>query len=330
MIDKKKTQTPPLILAPMAGFTDHPFRLMCRRFGADYAVSEMISAKAMTFGDRKTAELSALPQGDSPCALQIFGHEPESMAQAAAMLASGGFDGCSYGEKPAAIDINMGCPVKKIVTSGDGSALMKDADLCRRIVSAVCEATEPYGVPVTVKIRAGWDERHKNAAEIARACAAGGASAVTVHARTKEQMYAPGIDLDAVKSVRQALPDSVAVVGNGDVSCYEDAVRMLEYTECDGIMIGRAALGDPWIFDEIKAAFEGRDFVAPDTAFRVGAARRFVADIAGVYGEEAGVRMARGRAAHFIKGIRGAAEVRSRLNSARTLEEFDAALDMLL
>lgn len=321
--------TPPLILAPMAGFTDYPFRLLCRRFGADFAVSEMISAKAMTYGDRKTAELSCMPDGDSPCAIQIFGHEPKDMAKAAKMLASGEFEGCRYAKNPVAIDINMGCPVKKIVASGDGSALMKDAGLCREIVSAVCEAVSPFGVPVTVKIRAGWDKSHKNAADIASACAAGGASAVTVHARTKEQMYEPGIDLDAVKSVRLALPDSVAVIGNGDVSCPEDAFRMLEYTGCDGIMIGRAALGDPWIFAEIKSAFQGRALTPPDAAFRINTARQFVADIVNLYGEETGVRMARGRAAHFIKGMRGAAEVRARLNNACTFEEFENALSLL-
>lgn len=320
----------PLILAPMAGFTDHPFRLLCRRHGADWAVSEMISAKAMCFGDRKTALLSQIPAGDAPVALQIFGHEPEAMAKAAKMLAEGSFDGCRYEEKPAFIDINMGCPVKKIVTSGDGSALMQSPETCRKIVSRVYEALSGTGVGVSVKIRAGRNAAEKNAVEIASACAAEGAGVVTVHARTREQMYRPGIDLDIIRDVRRTLPPEVKVVGNGDISSAEDAAKMAEYTGCDALMIGRAALGDPWLFEEIKAAAAGKDFCAPDNAARIETAREFVREIVKLYGEEAGIKLSRGRAAHFIKGMRGAPEVRDLMNRAATLKEFDAALSSLI
>lgn len=320
----------PLILAPMAGFSDSVFRLLCRRWGATAAVTEMISAKAMTFNDTKTKELSALPRGDVPCAVQIFGHEPDVMARAAKMLAEGSFDGCMYEERPAAIDINMGCPVKKIVTSGDGSALMKSPHLCGEIVAAVVKATESSGVPVSVKIRAGWNGETKNAVEVAKACANAGASAVTVHARTREQMYAPGIDLDIIRDVRRALDPSVAVIGNGDIRTGDDAIRMLDYTGCDGLMVGRAALGAPWLFGEIRAALSGESFDPPESRERIEAARSFVRDIVADKGEEIGVREARGRAAHFIKGMRGSAEIRDRLNRAVSLEEFDSALEELM
>ncbi len=320
----------PLILAPMAGFTDSTFRLLCRRWGADAAVTEMISAKAMTFDDTKTKALSALPEGDTPCAVQIFGHEPGSMAAAAKMLAEGSFDGCKYEERPVGIDINMGCPVKKIVTSGDGSALMKTPSLCGEIVSAVTEAVAHTGVSVSVKIRAGWNADTKNAVEVAKICAAAGASAVCVHARTREQMYAPGIDIDIIKAVRDELDISVKVIGNGDISSAEDALHMLEYTGCDGLMIGRAALGAPWLFGEIKAALTGERFREPDKEEKINTAREFVREIVAAKGEEVGVREARGRAAHFIKGMRGSAEIRDKLNRAETLREFDAALETLL
>ena len=320
----------PLILAPMAGFTDSTFRLLCRRWGADAAVTEMISAKAMTFDDTKTKTLSALPSGDSPCAVQIFGHEPDCMAAAAKMLAEGGFEGCLYEERPAAIDINMGCPVKKIVSSGDGGALMKSPRLCADIVGAVVRAVEHTGIPVSIKIRAGWSADTKNAVEVAAACAKAGASTVCVHARTREQMYAPGIDIDIIKDVRDALDPSVKVIGNGDISSAEDAMRMLEYTGCDGLMIGRAALGAPWLFGEIKAAMSGRAWKEPDAEEKIGAARRLVRGIVAVKGENVGIREARGRAAHFIKGMRGSAEIRDRLNHAVSIDEFDSILEKLL
>ena len=315
---------PILTLAPMAGFTDAPFRLMCFERGADYCISEMISAKAMVFKDKKTAELSYLPKGDRNTAIQIFGHEPDVMAEAASMLSQGFFEGCRYEEKPVAIDINMGCPVKKIALSGDGSALMKDPLLAARIVSAI---KERINLPVTVKIRAGWDEKSKNAVEVARACADAGASIVGVHARTREQLYYPGIDMDVIARVRDALPPKVSVYGNGDVTDGESAYKMYKETACDGIMIGREALGNPWVFDEIKAYFEGQEFTPPTTEERIASAIGLVSAIVDLKGEDRGIREARGRAAHFIRGMRGSAEIRAALNSSTSLQEFKSILE---
>ncbi len=307
----------------MAGFTDAPFRLMCFEGGCDYAVSEMISAKALTYKDKKTADLAELPEGDAPTAIQLFGHEPDTMAAAAKMIADGTFEGCRYVERPAAIDINMGCPVKKISLSGDGSALMKDPELCKRIVFAMKSCVD---IPVTVKIRAGWDKKSKNAVEVALACVEGGADGVAVHARTREELYNPGIDMDIIARVRDALPAHIPVIGNGDIKDGESAERMLQMTGCDGLMIGREALGNPWIFNEIKARLRGESYTPPTPEERIAAAIRLVSAVVDLKGEDKGIRESRGRSAHFIRGLRGSAEVRARLNSAKTLEEFKTIL----
>lgn len=314
---------PKLILAPMAGFTDAPFRLMCFKGGCDYSVSEMISSKALIYRDKKTAALAALPKGDTPTAIQLFGHEPDVMAEAAKMIADGSFEGCQYEENPVAIDINMGCPVKKISLSGDGSALMKNSRLCHDIVYAI---KENISLPVTVKIRAGWDKNSKNAVEVALACAKAGADTVAVHARTREELYNPGIDMDIIARVRDTLPPEVEVIGNGDVCDGKSALEMVRRTGCNGIMIGRAALGNPWIFNEIKAAFSGEVFAPMTTEDRIAAAIALVSAIVDIKGEERGIREARGRAAHFIRGMRGSAEIRDRLNSTLTLEDFKSVL----
>lgn len=321
--------TPKLILAPMAGFTDAPFRLLARRCGADFAVTEMVSSVAMSFGDLKTGKLAKLPQGDTPCAVQLFGHDPEIMAKAALMLATGDYPGCETEVTPSAIDVNMGCPVKKIAGSGDGCTLMSSPALCGEIVAAMTEALAPFGIPVTVKIRAGTDGDHINAVEVAKACAGAGASAVTVHARTREEMYRPGIRPEVIRSVRDALPETVAVYGNGDITCADGAVKMLRDTGCDGVAVGRAALGNPWIFREIKAALAGEEYVPPTVNERIDTAVSLVRDIVSEKGEFSGIHEARGRAAHFIRGLPGAACVRDRLNRAETLEEFTQIISSL-
>ena len=320
-MDKRKI--PFLALAPMAGFTDAPFRLMCYDGGCDFGVTEMISAKAMTYRDRKTGELARLPKGDSPTAIQLFGHEPRVMAAAARMIEECSFEGCEFSQKPVAIDINMGCPVKKISLSGDGSALMKDPRLACDIVYSIKNAVS---LPVTVKIRAGWDNSSKNAVEVALACAKGGAACVTVHGRTRAELYNPGIDMDIIARVRDALPPEVAVIGNGDVKDGPTALAMAERTGCDGIMIGREALGDPWIFEEIKAYFRGEEYSEKTKDERISAAVSLVSSIVEMKGEERGIREARGRAAHFIRGLRGSAEKRAALNSAKSLSEFVSIL----
>ena len=315
ILDKKKnTKIPAIALAPMAGFTDAAFRLLCTRMGCDMSVSEMISAKAMVYRDKKTATLAKIVEGEAPVAIQLFGHEPEVMCEAADMVARGDFEGCSFAKAPIAIDINMGCPVKKIFSSGDGSALMKDPELCRDIVAQTKKGAGE--LPVTVKIRAGITASTKNAVEVALACAEGGAAAVCVHGRTREQMYSPGVDLDIIASVRDALDKDIYVIANGDIASRDDAVRVAEYTGADAVMVGRAALGDPWLFGG----------VVPTEQERLQTAYELIEAIVAECGEYTGVRESRGRAAHFIRGLRGAAEMRCALNSAETLEEIRAIL----
>lgn len=312
----------PLILAPMAGYTDAPFRLLCRRLGADWTVSEMISAQAMVYRDQKTAVLAKIPVGDTHCALQIFGHDPVVMGEAAAMLASGEYSGCAYAHPPRAIDINMGCPVRKIVASGDGSALMQNPKLCGQIVAAVYRAVQPYGLPVTVKIRAGWDSEHLNAVDVAAACAENGAAEVAVHGRTRNQMYAPSSDNRVIYAVRRVLPSGISVIGNGDVRNSADAHRMLEETGCDGIMIGREALGNPWIFGAVRAELAGIPYRSPAEKEIRRIAMELIEAIVQEKGEERGVRESRGRAAHFIRGMRGSSRMREELNRAVSLAQI--------
>lgn len=324
MINKlfDKTSSIPAFLAPMAGFTDAPFRLLCTRLGCRMSVSEMISAKAMVYRDKKTASLAKIEEGEAPVSIQLFGHEPEVMAEAACMVAEGSFEGCDFARPPVAIDINMGCPVKKIYSSGDGSALMKDPDLCGRLV----EGAKKAGLPVTVKIRAGITAETKNAVEVASACAEAGAAAVCVHGRTREQMYSPGVDLDIIARVRDALPKDIYVIGNGDVKDLKSAKHMVERTGCDAVMIGREALGNPWAFAEI--ASNGENYYPPTTEDRIETAAALIRAVCAEKGEFAGVRESRGRAAHFIKGLRGAAEMRAAINQAESLEEIMSILRM--
>ena len=313
------------ILAPMAGMTDAPMRRLCFSLGADMAVTEMVSATAVCRKDLKTGALSSIAEGEGDVALQLFGHDPATVAEAAVMAAEGEIVGASFAHPPAAIDINMGCPVKKIVSSGDGSALMRDVKLAKEIVRRASDALSRYGIPLTVKIRSGWDKNSINAPSFAAEMAEAGADAVTVHARTREQMYAPCADISVIKAVKDLLPD-FTVIGNGDITSAADAIRMREYTGCDGVMIGRAALGDPWIFSEIKAAAAGGDLTPPDRRERVDTALRLIREIVAEKGEFVGVREARGRAAHFIKGMRGAPQVRNMINRAETYAEIEKIL----
>lgn len=313
------------ILAPMAGATDCSMRRLCFSLGADMSVSEMISAKAMCYRDTKTGLLARITEGEGPVAIQLFGHEPDVMAEAAVMVAEGTFEGCSFAYPPVAIDINMGCPVKKIVSSGDGSALMKDPPLAGRIALACVKALERYSIPVTVKIRSGWDKDSINAPYFAEMLESCGVSAVAVHARTREQMYAPSADISVIKKVKDAVK-GIPVIGNGDIKSAEDAFRMMDQTGCDSVMIGREALGDPWIFSKIKAMRRGEEFAPPGRSELVGAALSLVKSIIDEKGEYVGVREARGRAAYFIKGIRGSAAMRDMINHAQTYKEIEEIL----
>ncbi len=315
-----------VMLAPMAGASDLAMRTVCRAHGVGYAVTEMVSAKAMWFGDKKTARIAAVKNGDSPLAVQLFGHEPDIMANAARAVAGGTYAFCESDRKPAAIDINLGCPAPKIVKNGDGSALMKSPELARKIVRACVLAAEPFGVPVTVKLRAGW-EGNVNAPLIAKIAEDAGAALIVIHGRTKEQMYSPPVDFSVIADVKRAV--KIPVVGNGDIASAEDAVRMEEATGCDGIAIGRGALGNPWIFDSIFAAADGREYLPPTVAARcrtaIAHARLLVAD----KGERVGTFEARKHFAWYIHGIKGAPAARDRIMRSVTLSEMEAAVNEL-
>ena len=225
------------VLAPMAGVTDFAFRELCRRCGAALTTTEMVSARALTYGDQKSRELLWLSEEEKPAAVQIFGHEPSVMAMAEAAQMAAELSGA------ALLDINMGCPVGKIVKSGDGSALMKNPELAFRIVEAVAGTVS---IPVTVKFRKGWDNGNVYAVEFARGCEQAGASGLTVHGRTRAQLYAGRADWDIIREVKKAV--TIPVTANGDVFSGEDAAHLLRYTGCDAVMIGRGCFGDPWLF----------------------------------------------------------------------------------
>ena len=232
-----------LVLAPMAGVTDLAFRQICRELGAGLTVTEMVSAKALCYQDRKTRSLLRLGPGEHPAGVQIFGSDAACMAEAACMAAE--LSGADF------IDINMGCPAPKIVNNGDGSALMKDPELASKVIAAVVNAVD---VPVTVKFRKGWDEKSVNCVEFAKMAEQSGAAAITLHGRTRSQQYSGTADWDAIREVKQAV--CIPVFANGDVAEPEDAVRILAHTGADGVMIGRGSLGDPWLFERANALLE--------------------------------------------------------------------------
>lgn len=313
-------------LAPMAGYTDSAFRRVCGEMGADYAVSEMISAAALVMRDRKTAELAKIGEGEPPVVLQIFGHDPAVMAEAAELLLTGDYPGCAYASPPAGIDINMGCPVRKIVSNGDGSALMLDPALAARITAAVKEVCVRHGVPLSVKFRKGWDSL--TAPDFAAAVTSAGADRITLHCRTREQMYMPSADPSAAGAVFEAVKEKIvsgtlAFCGNGDVDSPEAAERYLR-EGCTEAAVGRAALGNPWLFRQLK---DPDGFVPPGKDEIRALVIRMVEDVVREKGEVRGVRESRSRAAYFIRGLRGSAALRDRLNRADTLSEFVRLLD---
>lgn len=294
-------------LAPMAGVADRAFRRICVEYGAAYVVGEMVSSKGLNFGDRKSAELLELGEEERPAAVQLFGDDPEQMARAARL---------AMAVQPDAIDINMGCPAPKIAGNHCGSALMREPELCRRIVRAVAEAVE---VPVTAKIRKGYGRDEVNAVEVAQACAAGGAAAITVHGRTREQMYAPPVDWEIIRRVKEAV--DIPVIGNGDVTSAAQAATLYEQTGCDLVMVGRGALGAPWLFAQINAYLqEGRVLPDPPVAKRMAVLLRQISLAVEYKGERVAMREARKHAAWYMRGLRGAAGLRAR---AGTLETFD-------
>ena len=308
--------SPGAALAPMAGFTDAACRRMAARYGAAYTISEMVSAKALTFGDKKSARLMENGENPAPYGVQLFGAEPETMGRAAALIQRYSFD---------FIDINMGCPAPKITGGGAGSRLMLDPALCGAIVAAVVKNSA--GRPVTVKMRAGWDAGHVSAVEVARACEAAGAAAIAVHGRTREQMYAPGtVDWRVIAAVKAAV--RVPVLGNGDIESARDALDMMAATGCDGVMVGRAALGDPWLFERINAALAGKTPPAPPTlGQKMRQMRRQIYEMCEDKGEWTAMPQARSQALYYMKGLKGAAALRRACCELQHFEDVDRLID---
>ncbi len=302
-------------LAPMAGAADRTFRELCASFGAAYCVTEMVSSRALLYNYKKTDELTSLGENEHPAAIQIFGDDPEIMAKAARKAAE---------KRPDVIDVNMGCPVPKIAGNRCGAALMKDPKRCGEIVRAMKAAVD---LPVTVKIRKGWDENSVNAVEVAKICEDAGADMICVHGRTRSQMYEPPADWEIIRQVKAAV--SVPVVGNGDVRSVQDAVRMMDETGCDMVMVGRAALGNPWIFREINGYFSSglRIMPPPTLSERIVVMKRHIDALCAAKGEDRGMREARKHAAWYMHGLRGAAELRREAGTLTHLSDLDRLLE---
>ena len=306
-----------IFLAPMAGVTDLPFRILCKEQGCGLVYTEMVSAKGLFYEDKKTGTLLQIDEKEKPVAVQIFGSDPDIMAKVAGEAARTG---------ACIIDINMGCPTPKIVKNGEGSALMLRPDLVGQIVKAVSSAVD---LPVTIKIRKGWDDQNINAPEIAKIAEQNGAKAITVHGRTREQFYSGKADWDIIKEVKKSV--SIPVIGNGDVVNPEDAKLIQEHTDCDGVMIGRGAQGNPWVFSRILSYL--KTGIVPDVPSvdeKINKAIRHLQMLVDYKGEYVGIREARSHIAWYIKGLRNAARVKETINKMTSMHEMEQALNRMI
>ena len=302
-----------IFLAPMAGVTDLPFRILCKEMGCGLVYSEMVSAKGIFYGNENTTKLLKIEQRERPTAVQLFGSDPAIMAAMAKKIENYPID---------ILDVNMGCPAPKIVKNGEGSALTKNPSLVGQIIKAMVTAQKK---PVTVKIRKGFDDNHINAVEIAKVAQENGAAAIAVHGRTREQYYSGKADWDSIKAVKDAV--SIPVIGNGDVFTPQDAKALLEYTNCDAIMIGRAAQGNPWIFKRILHYLNtGEQLPEPTAEQKVEKALCHARMLIDYKGEYIGIREMRKHISWYMKGIKGAAELRGKINQVISYNEMEQLL----
>lgn len=303
-----------IFLAPMAGVTDKAFRIICREMGAGLVVSEMISSNGLYYMDKNTFKLMDIDKRERPAALQIYGADPNLMAQVVEEF-------INSKKNVDILDINMGCPTPKIVKNGYGSALLKNPSLVRKILRAIIRVSTK---PVTVKIRMGWDKEHINGIEIAKIAEEEGVAALTIHGRTRDMFYSGRADWDYIKKVKESV--SIPVIGNGDVFEPIDAIRMIEYTGCDGVAIGRGSMGNPWIFKRIRLLMEGKGDVPPTYGEIINMAIRHLKMVCDIKGERVGVREMRKHIAWYLKGIENSNRIKDKIN---TIESKDRIIEIL-